>query len=266
MRVVYAAILFFLLPGFAFAQQSRSDPDPPSSSTGLPLPQIGLPLPQIGLPLPQIGLPPAQPRRVERPIDRRNQAPDRRPPGDREGKRGPRPPQVVVYPVPVYGWSQPIGAEAAVPADENVNDTAPPPAAVPAPAADRQTGALRLDLQPETDAQLYVDGYFIGTIADMGTELGLSAGPHTIDVRADGYEPMSVNVKIDADRTITYRGALQSARANGASPAPRAVPKPAAAQRGPFYMIPGCYLGNVPPAEAALPKTCDPRRAVTVWP
>lgn len=264
MRALFAAILFSLLPAAAIAQERPREPARPDSAPTLPT--IGLPLPQIGLPLPQIGLPPPKPRptRVDRPVNRGDRSPDRRPPrGD--GKRGPRPPQVIVYPVPVYGWSQPADSSAAPVAEESVNDTAPPPATAPAP-VDRPVGALRLDLQPETDAQLYVDGYFIGTIAEMGTELGLNPGEHSIDVRADGYEPMTVKVKIDADRTITYRGTLQSSNASGAAtPAPRAAPK-AAAQRGPFYMIPGCYLGNVPPAEAALPKTCDPRRAVTVWP
>jgi hypothetical protein len=30
-----------------------------------------------------------------------------------------------------------------------------------------------------------------------------------------------------------------------------------------FYLIPGCYMGNVPPKEANLPATCDITRAVS---
>jgi hypothetical protein len=30
-----------------------------------------------------------------------------------------------------------------------------------------------------------------------------------------------------------------------------------------FYLVPGCYMGNVPPEEANLPATCDLARAVS---
>ena len=31
-----------------------------------------------------------------------------------------------------------------------------------------------------------------------------------------------------------------------------------------FYVIPGCYMGNVPPEDTGLPEGCDPRRAITI--
>lgn len=45
------------------------------------------------------------------------------------------------------------------------------------------------------------------------------------------------------------------------------VPKPppsaaASVTRKPFYFIPGCYLGDVPPEKAGLPATCDPGKVV----
>ena len=96
-------------------------------------------------------------------------------------------------------------------------------------------------------------------------------GPQALQVQtADGP------VQVQAGRTITYRATLQPqasqdpgevARpdvpaerdAAGADPAP----VPAAAT---FYVIPGCYMGNVPPAELSLPSSCDARRAVVVRP
>ena len=49
-------------------------------------------------------------------------------------------------------------------------------------------------------------------------------------------------------------------------PAPDAAVKAPAAAKQPetFYLIPGCYMGNVPPKEANLPATCDVARAVSV--
>jgi hypothetical protein len=56
-------------------------------------------------------------------------------------------------------------------------------------------------------------------------------------------------------------------------PAPLAVPPatpaaPAAPPipRKPFYFIEGCYLGDVPPAAAKLPASCDPAKATIFWP
>jgi hypothetical protein len=49
---------------------------------------------------------------------------------------------------------------------------------------------------------------------------------------------------------------------------PAAAPDPAAPPiaRKPFYFIEGCYLGDVPPAEAKLPASCDPAKATIYWP
>lgn len=124
---------------------------------------------------------------------------------------------------------------------------------------------LLLDVQPYGTAQLYVDGFFVGTANDVGGELTLEAGTHNIEMHAEGYETASVNVKIDAGRAITYRGTLQPLKTTEAEPpAPAAEGKPA--QRKPFYVIPGCYIGDVPPKDAGLPATCDLSRTVTIRP
>jgi hypothetical protein len=47
------------------------------------------------------------------------------------------------------------------------------------------------------------------------------------------------------------------------SPAP-AVPAEPAPRIGPVYIIAGCYAGNVPPSQVALPSGCDASKATTL--
>ena len=73
------------------------------------------------------------------------------------------------------------------------------------------TGSLRLKIKPR-DAQVYVDGYFVGTVDEfdgMFQKLGIDAGGHRIELRADGYEPTEFEVLITPGETVTYRGELK---------------------------------------------------------
>src|SRR5258705_94693 len=110
--------------------------------------------------------------------------------------------------------------------------------------------------------QIGLDGYCVGTLDDSNGELTLDTGPHQVELRADGYEPLRFNVQVFPDRSITYRTALKPAGAVLA-PVPEVlkppeVPPPA---RKMIYVIPGCYVGNVPPRDAGLPADCDANRA-----
>jgi hypothetical protein len=72
-------------------------------------------------------------------------------------------------------------------------------------------GSVRLKGTPK-DAGVFVDGYYAGTIEDFdGTfqRLHVEPGSHVIEIRADGYEPQSVNVRALADQTINYQAALK---------------------------------------------------------
>jgi hypothetical protein len=106
---------------------------------------------------------------------------------------------------------------------------------------------------------------------DSGGDLELDAGSRRIEIRARGYETVRLDAKIVAGRTITYRGVLERV-------APRVEPKsphhpppaarttePAPLPKQTFYLIPGCYLGNIPPEHVRLPAGCDVSRVVT-WP
>jgi hypothetical protein len=72
-------------------------------------------------------------------------------------------------------------------------------------------GTLRLKIKPR-DAEVYVDGYYSGLVDDfdgMFQRLHLDAGPHRIEVRANGYEPLTFEVRITPDHTTTYQGEMK---------------------------------------------------------
>lgn len=72
-------------------------------------------------------------------------------------------------------------------------------------------GALRLKVKPR-EASVFVDGYYVGRVDDFDgvfQRLHLEPGPHRIEVRADDYEPLSFEVRILPDRTVTYEETLK---------------------------------------------------------
>ena len=71
-------------------------------------------------------------------------------------------------------------------------------------------GGIRLKVKPR-DAQVFVDGYFAGVVDSFDgafQKLTLPGGAHHIELRAPGYETLTVDVRIYSDETITYRGEL----------------------------------------------------------
>ena len=144
---------------------------------------------------------------------------------------------------------------------EVVDEAALAPAFVEQPSLAR----LILDIHPPT-AQIFADGYYIGIPEDFRFEDGgavLEPGPHRIDVLARDYEPLSFDVNLARGQSATFRRTLTPIT-RGTKPAPDAAVNAPPAPKLPamFYLIPGCYMGNVPPKEANLPATCDVARAV----
>ncbi|PYR38051.1 MAG: hypothetical protein DMF90_04620 [Acidobacteria bacterium] len=237
MRLSLAVIVMLGLPAMAAAQPAAA------VAGGVPrLPPIGLPLPQIGLPLPRIGLPAADALRPRDGVSHPRAGRQHRP---------------VIYFVPIYGWPYLYEApERAGGLDESATSRERP----------SLIGRLRLDVEPGGgDQQVYVDGYYVGTLADFNGELDLEVGPHTVEIRAPGYETLHVSVNIAPGRAIAYRGML---KASDEKPAPEAVVQNSTpvAHATPMigYVIPGCYLGNVPPQDARLPPSCDVSRVITI--
>jgi hypothetical protein len=73
------------------------------------------------------------------------------------------------------------------------------------------SAALRLKVKPR-NAMVYVDGYYAGIVDDYDgvfQRLRVEPGEHRIEIRADGYEPIEVDVRSEPNRTITYRASLQ---------------------------------------------------------
>lgn len=71
-------------------------------------------------------------------------------------------------------------------------------------------GALRLKVTPR-DASVFVDGYYAGEVDQFDgvfQRLRLEPGPHRIEINADGYEPLSFEVRVLPDRTTTFKGEL----------------------------------------------------------
>lgn len=263
MRLTCAAIMMIGLPAVVAAQSSM-----PAPGAFGRLPLIGLPLPPIGLPLPPMGLPPAIDTHARITGGHPSRAPESQHPrfGSRRSFRSA---PTVVYLVPLYGWGHYDPAP-----------TATPTASLPnASSRDRRqeplTGTLGLEVQPRGVLQVYVDSYYVGTPDDFNGELELEAGPHRIEIRAPGYETLAFNVTIAPHRSIIYRGALKPADAKP-EPDPTVREKPDTTTVAPqlvtpatpstFYVIPGCYAGNVAPKDVALPVTCDLSLLVTYRP
>jgi hypothetical protein len=243
MRYVLAALIVAAFPAFAAGQAAQR---PPAPSIGLPLPPIGLPLPPIGLDT-----------SLDQPVGHITPAP---PPTGR-GRHFPQP-TIVIFGAP-YAFGVDPALQSATPGviAPSVVDEGPPP---PPP-----TGTLRLDVEPAALAQVFVDGEFVGTPADLDGRLELAPGTWRIEIRARGYEAIAFDVRIVEGRTITYRETLNkaggAAKADALAPIPTSPTSPTS-PRTTFYLIPGCYLGNVHPDLVKLPEGCDLSRMITHTP
>jgi hypothetical protein len=242
----YLPVLVLALSTTAAAQQSTHHPPvPPPATTSAPAPRT-VPPPTM-LPFPSL---PPQPAgglttpSTFAPFDPTNPPRDlyrvHQPDGSRS--RPPRPGTYGFFPYGGYGYAGPYVANGEPPAET--------PSAAPAGFA---PGMLRFSVTPTT-AQVFVDSYYAGTIADIDAQrvLTLGAGPHRIELRAPEYEPVAFDVRIEPNATITYRAALEPARPRPSSP--RAQTGTVANR---MYVIPNCYLGNVPPRADRLPRGCD---------
>lgn len=270
MRLLKLVLLATLaIPMGAIAQTRGHRPPPAQPIPPESRPQMGVPLPQIGLPLPRLGLPPLnnQSRRVDWFNDRLSAFSNETGRVDwfqdrdfsgtifsRARHYGAR------FGTSVIGTPF-VGAPFFIYVPQYVIPVAPPAFA---PASEHietelTTGSLILQVEPAT-AQVFVDGYYFGTPEEFDGrrgELALEPGPHKVQLVAPGYESVTVDVRITANQTVRYQNAMKPL-------APAPPPPPAAPiQPKTIYLIPGCYLGDVPPKDARLPATCDVTRTVT---
>ena len=256
MRVLFTALVLVSVASTATAQSHGHGltDDMPMPSIGLPLPHIGLPLPPMGLPVPTTGLPHSRVEQSTRRLDRS----DRFQPTQRfdrfelskssRARRFDRP-GAVVY----FGWPY------SLPDTEDQF----PQTTVPVPQIERPAGTLRLALSSGTNPEIFIDGYYAGLLSEAAGELTLDAGPHTIELREAGYQSVRIPVNIQPNEVITYNvGLLPIVSAPLVNAAPTAEPAQPAPAPTTIYVVPGCYIGNVPPQEVALPAGCDARNAI----
>jgi hypothetical protein len=72
-------------------------------------------------------------------------------------------------------------------------------------------GGLRLKVKP-SEAEVFVDGYYVGIVDEFDNpfqQLQLESGPHRVEVREDGYEPLTFEVRIVPGKTITYKSEMK---------------------------------------------------------
>jgi hypothetical protein len=72
-------------------------------------------------------------------------------------------------------------------------------------------GSLRVKVSP-SDAQVYVDGVLQGVVDDfdgLRNHLEVPMGDHKIEIKKDGYETLTGDVTVEADKTLTFRGSLK---------------------------------------------------------
>ena len=72
-------------------------------------------------------------------------------------------------------------------------------------------GSLRLKIKP-ADAQVYIDGYYVGVVDSFDgvfQKLNVDAGPHRVELKAEGYETSEFDVVVTPGDTITYKGDMK---------------------------------------------------------
>jgi len=232
-----AVVALVLASSVSLRAQQRVD-------TMLPVPT----LPSIGLPLPRIGLPPVEEPQTgvtnnSRVVDRtrRNDTPIT------VGGVGYLPPYF--YLAPWYFMPEAAVTRTDAPAGRRAEPEVPV----------KKTGTLSLEVQPVTSAQVFIDGFYVGTTDVEGTAFELEPGPHRVELKATGYEAIGFDVRIVAQQSITYRDTLKSSRR---SPEAEPASPQAAAAPTTLYVIPGCYAGNQPPDGLVLPDGCDSSRVI----
>ena len=73
-------------------------------------------------------------------------------------------------------------------------------------------GGVRIQDAPR-DAQVFADGYYMGVVNDFDgvfQHMNLVAGPHHIEIRTAGLEPVGFDVRVEPGETITYHAEFEN--------------------------------------------------------
>ena len=78
----------------------------------------------------------------------------------------------------------------------------------------KPSGGVRI-LDAPKSAQVFVDGYYAGVVDDFdgrSQQVNLEANVHYIEIRAPGFETLSVDVRTQPGQTINYRALMRPAQ------------------------------------------------------
>jgi hypothetical protein len=73
------------------------------------------------------------------------------------------------------------------------------------------SGSIRLKVKP-TNAEVFIDGLSVGRVDDFDgvfQRLDVPAGPHKVELRADGYRTEQFDVVVTNGETVTYKGEMK---------------------------------------------------------
>ena len=127
-------------------------------------------------------------------------------------------PYAYPYPGPAYPYP-PAGYPAPYPQPgypQSSHPSAYPPSAnYPATSGSvgvqANMGGLSFEISPST-AEVFIDGNFVGAVGDFTPEsqpLGLTAGRHRLEIRADGFRTLTADVDIVAGQVLPYQGEME---------------------------------------------------------
>jgi hypothetical protein len=115
------------------------------------------------------------------------------------------------YSYPAYSYPQqqqpayPQTQQAPPQSQQQSYQDPPPPGTVTAQPGQATYGGIQLQDAPR-GGQVYVDGHYAGVVEDFdggNRHLNLTAGVHQVEIRVNGQQPMSFDVQVPPNQTIT---------------------------------------------------------------
>ena len=73
--------------------------------------------------------------------------------------------------------------------------------------AQRRLAGSRSPAEVQPRHAVYVDGYYVGTVDDFDgafQKLRLTGGRHTVEIRAEGFETIELDVRITPEKTVSF--------------------------------------------------------------
>jgi len=76
------------------------------------------------------------------------------------------------------------------------------------------SGSISFEISPST-AEVYIDATYVGRVSDLGPTsqpIALTPGRHRVEIRASGYQTLSIDADVTAGQVIPYQGQMQPVR------------------------------------------------------